>query len=455
MSNNKDTMVKNLVALLILAIWLAFGAWYYTCKVRNLCGSKIETSINAPEISSDALTPTKLKLAYRNIFSMEDGIAFEFSEEQVLVDSIFEEGINSISSFLAENPSTSVIITGLYTSDEVNSTKETNLGKARAIAIKNILEEKGISGEQIITNDAVEEDLYLDNKVKQIFNFKFSKQNTTFDESELRAAYQAIDYLERNAQFFKGGEEVLFIQEPKESIKTLEYYLNKNRNYFLQLTGPYMEGEEAPSRIDNIGLVRAYHLKSQLSNYSLNPEKVLIDSRIEENIFDDLDYSFPKMMEMNFVFPDKEDESNQRELALEYALANLLTIETEEEGSSEIDTDTPERTASDTPLSFGYASHNVRMNKKVKDYVKDLQNYLSDYPEKTVKIIGHTDNIGSEEYNFELGRIRGLSARNLLINYKIPHKRIKVVSEGEGSPIADNESSEGRRMNRRVEIDIE
>lgn len=451
-------MMKNLVALLILAIWLTFGAWYYTCKVRNLCGSTKDQITTISENSSDNLTPTKLKLAYQNIFNMEDGLNFQFSEEQVLVDSQFDEGIDNITSFLAENPSASVLITGLYTSDEINSTKETNLGQARAITIKKILEEKGISPDQIITSDLIEEDLYIDDEVKQIFNFKFSEKNSNFNEAELRSAYKAIDYLERNAQFFKDGEEIVFIQEPKAYIETLDFYLNKNRNYFLQITGPYLEEELAPSTIDNIGLVRAYHLKGQLEDYSLNQERVLIDSRVEGNIFDEIDYSFPKMMELNFVFPDKEDEAKQRELALEYELANLLTSETEEEIYSDNDnpqSDNQEKNASDTPLKFGYASHNVRLNKGVKNYVKELTNYLTDYPDKVITIIGHADNIGSEEYNFELGRIRGLSAKNLLINYKIPHKKIKVISEGELSPVASNDSKEGRRMNRRVEIDIE
>lgn len=445
-------MMKNLVALLILAIWLAFGAWYYTCKVRNLCGTTSATVANVANNSSDNLTPTKLKLAYQNIFDMEDGLHFQFSEEQVLVDSIFESGIDHIATFLKEDLSTSVIITGLYTSDELNATKETSLGLARAIGIKRILEEKGISPDQIVTNDSVEEDLYLDDSVKQVFNFKFSEKNSNFNEVELRSAYKAIDYLERNAQFFKDGEEVIFIQEPKASIATLDYYLNKNRNYFLQITGPYTAEERVRSDVANIGLVRAYHLKGQLGDYSLNQEKVLIDSQLDTNIFDEYDYSFPKMMELNFVFPDKEDEAKQRELTLEYALANLLTSETEEEITPDIDN--LESNASDTPLKFGYASHNVRLNDGVKDYVTELKDYLADYPGKEIIIIGHTDNIGSEEYNFELGRIRGLSARNLLINYKISPTRIKVISEGELSPIASNDSKEGRRMNRRVELDI-
>ena len=455
--------MKNLVALLILAIWLAFGAWYYTCKVRNLCGSNKEKVTNVTNGSPDSLTPTQLKMAYQNIFHMEDGLEFQFSEEEILVNPPFEESIDNLASFLVENPSTSVHITGLYTSDETNASKETNLGKARAIAIQKILEDKGVSTDQIITDAAIEEDLYIDDELKQIFNFNFSEKNADLNETELRSAYKAIDHIERNAQFYKDGEEIIFIQEPEESIATLDYYLNKNRNYFLQITGPYMEGEVAPSTVDNIGLVRAYDLKGQLGDYSLNQEKILIDSRLEDDLFDEVDYSFPKMMELNFVFPEKEDEAKQRELALEYALANLLTTETEEEDlviedvpqSDYSDNNTSETETSDAPLRFGYASHNVRLNKGVKEYVKELKNYLADYPNKTVNVIGHTDDIGSKEYNYELGRIRGLSARNLLINYKISPTRIKVVSEGETSPVASNESKKGRRMNRRVEIDIE
>jgi len=461
--------MKNLVALLILAIWLAFGAWYYACKVRNLCGSNIEKVTSVTNSDSDGLpenmTPTKLKMAYQNLFNMEDGLEFQFSEEQVIVNPAFDEGIDNMASFLLENPSNSVFITGPYTSDEENFTKETNLGKARAIAIQEILVEKGISEDQIVTAGVVEEDMYINEEAIKVLNFDFSETNSDFNESELRSAYKAIDNLERDAQFYKDGEEVIFIQEPNESISKLDFFLNKNRNYFLQITGPYIEEETASSSVDNIGLVRAYHLKGQLEDYSLNQERVLIDSQLEDNLFDETDYSFPKKMEMNLVFPDKEDEAKQREVALEYALANLLTTETETEPEiveedlvveNEVpQSNTSNSNTSDAPIKFGFGSHTVRMNSSVEDYVKELKDYLAEYPDKNVNVIGHTDNSGSKEFNLELGRIRGLSARNLLINYKIAPNRIRVVSEGELSPIASNDSKKGRRMNRRVEIDIE
>jgi outer membrane protein OmpA-like peptidoglycan-associated protein len=70
-----------------------------------------------------------------------------------------------------------------------------------------------------------------------------------------------------------------------------------------------------------------------------------------------------------------------------------------------------------------------------------------------VEIQGHTDNIGSEKYNEELGLLRAESVRRYL-NQKqgFPLHRINVISYGESSPIADNKTREGRSQNRRVAL---
>ena len=70
-----------------------------------------------------------------------------------------------------------------------------------------------------------------------------------------------------------------------------------------------------------------------------------------------------------------------------------------------------------------------------------------------VEIQGHTDNVGSEKYNEELGLLRAESVRRYL-NQKqsFPLHRINVISYGESSPIADNKTREGRSQNRRVAL---
>ena len=68
-----------------------------------------------------------------------------------------------------------------------------------------------------------------------------------------------------------------------------------------------------------------------------------------------------------------------------------------------------------------------------------------------VEIQGHTDNVGSEKYNEELGLLRAESVRRYL-NQKqnFPLHRINVISYGETAPVADNKTRDGRAQNRRV-----
>jgi len=68
---------------------------------------------------------------------------------------------------------------------------------------------------------------------------------------------------------------------------------------------------------------------------------------------------------------------------------------------------------------------------------------------------GHTDSRGSESYNQGLSQRRADAVRDYLVQRGYPADRIQTRGRGEGSPIADNASPEGRANNRRVEIVIE
>jgi outer membrane protein OmpA-like peptidoglycan-associated protein len=70
------------------------------------------------------------------------------------------------------------------------------------------------------------------------------------------------------------------------------------------------------------------------------------------------------------------------------------------------------------------------------------------------EIEGHTDNIGSEEYNYQLGEKRAMAVRNYISGQGIPLHAINTISYGESQPIADNSTPEGRAQNRRVVIKV-
>lgn len=74
--------------------------------------------------------------------------------------------------------------------------------------------------------------------------------------------------------------------------------------------------------------------------------------------------------------------------------------------------------------------------------------------EYRLKIVGHTDDIGTLEYNKTLGYRRAKSIGDYLITFDFNKDRVLIESSGESNPIKSNGTSVGRERNRRVEIDI-
>jgi outer membrane protein OmpA-like peptidoglycan-associated protein len=86
---------------------------------------------------------------------------------------------------------------------------------------------------------------------------------------------------------------------------------------------------------------------------------------------------------------------------------------------------------------------------------RGVANLKAESPNATLKIVGHTDSVGSEDYNQQLSERRAQSVANYLIAGGInPANITSVAGAGESSPIADNATAEGRAMNRRVEITV-
>jgi OOP family OmpA-OmpF porin len=73
---------------------------------------------------------------------------------------------------------------------------------------------------------------------------------------------------------------------------------------------------------------------------------------------------------------------------------------------------------------------------------------------ETIIAVGHTDSIGTEQYNQKLSERRAASVKAYLVSLGIDPNRIYTEGKGELQPIASNKTKEGRAQNRRVEIEI-
>jgi outer membrane protein OmpA-like peptidoglycan-associated protein len=83
-----------------------------------------------------------------------------------------------------------------------------------------------------------------------------------------------------------------------------------------------------------------------------------------------------------------------------------------------------------------------------------LSAFLTQYPDRTVVIEGHTDSVGSDDYNLSLSQRRANSVQQFLLTQGIAANRLSAIGKGENFPVASNDSSSGRQMNRRVEVII-
>jgi outer membrane protein OmpA-like peptidoglycan-associated protein len=79
---------------------------------------------------------------------------------------------------------------------------------------------------------------------------------------------------------------------------------------------------------------------------------------------------------------------------------------------------------------------------------------MADYNQTIVEVSGHTDSVGSDDYNQRLSEERAEAFANYLVGRGLVRERFEVVGMGERYPVADNNSDDGRARNRRVEIRV-
>ncbi len=80
--------------------------------------------------------------------------------------------------------------------------------------------------------------------------------------------------------------------------------------------------------------------------------------------------------------------------------------------------------------------------------------FLQEHPEYKVRIIGHTDNVGDDDYNMKLSKERAEDVLKLFNRKGINFNRLEAIAKGESEPIADNQTDEGRQLNRRIEVEL-
>ena len=84
--------------------------------------------------------------------------------------------------------------------------------------------------------------------------------------------------------------------------------------------------------------------------------------------------------------------------------------------------------------------------------LQKLAGFLKQYPQRKAQIEGYTDSTGGADYNLGLSDRRANAVRSSLVDMGISNDRITTRGYGQESPVASNDTADGRQLNRRVEI---
>ncbi|MBE9487181.1 MAG: OmpA family protein [Chloroflexi bacterium] len=141
------------------------------------------------------------------------------------------------------------------------------------------------------------------------------------------------------------------------------------------------------------------------------------------------------------VYMDKQQTEFEQELANERA-QHQIEIERQQNEILKL--------TMNSEVSFDFNSANIKPTfRPPLDKIADI---LNRYPRTQIVVVGHTDTIGSEQYNQDLSNRRAIAVADYLVMRGVASSRLGTEGRGELEPRASNDTEDGRALNRRVEV---
>ena len=141
------------------------------------------------------------------------------------------------------------------------------------------------------------------------------------------------------------------------------------------------------------------------------------------------------------AYMDKQQTEFEQQLAAEQA-QHQIEIERQENEILKL--------TMSSEVSFDFNSANIKSTFQFS--LNKIADIMSRYPQTQIVVVGHTDNVGSDQYNLELSLRRANAVADYLIVRGVETSRLGTEGRGEMEPIASNITVTGRSQNRRVEI---
>ena len=276
--------------IVLLVVWMAGSTWWHVCKIKQLCADE------APGTALTAPAPA-FSLADESRFSVSLPGPFNFAKSGAIPNLTgFDAPLDSIATYLQNNPDRQLTLTGYYTALETNPGSFANLGTARAEAIKALLVQRGVAENLLLTTGVERAELTSTAKgdsVNAAVNGSFAaimaavaSPDSTASTSAVSASTasasvatatppvseEALAKAEKYESVFKpmdlyfksGSSEYIRTDETKKFFKEAIRYLRKNKDKDLVLTG-YSDNEGTEDENLQLSKKRANSVKQRLS----------------------------------------------------------------------------------------------------------------------------------------------------------------------------------------------
>ncbi len=215
-----------------------------------------------------------------------------------------------------------------------------------------------------------------------------------------------------------------------EFLDKLAAHLIAHPEHSVTITGNYLE-REAQAKLsgtfqENLGLARAEQIRNHLLSRGIDESRISLDHQVVKGT------KLSRPLEFS-LFPSGVDEENPEEYSKVQFTFHDMTY---------------------SDANFAFDSDVFQPGAAFILYADSVVTYLSNDKDKSLTIIGHTDNVGNNQYNDDLGLRRAQSARKYFKALGV-EKKINVASRGKREPIAPNNTDENKQKNRRVNLKIE
>ena len=101
-----------------------------------------------------------------------------------------------------------------------------------------------------------------------------------------------------------------------------------------------------------------------------------------------------------------------------------------------------------------FDAYSAALLPKAKKKLQELRDVMDEYPDLKIDILGHTGNLGSDQYNLTLSHSRANVVLSYLSLIGVKTSRMRASGFGESRPVATNTTEDGRRKNRRIEFEV-